>query len=181
MRHFLFSAQAPCRKFCLWHFLTSAQGGAGKLCLQRRSEPPSAIILQRWSRGAGRSGRDQQPRGPTEIRSAQPEAPRPTSYRHPVQTEWVHLCLWVRLMQKVGSNYHYLLLSLLEKCSLVEHMFSMKRSNFSMPPVLFLLVRQLLIADFSPSWTDFFLSRIHIDFNMRRRSEKSFLLFLTYC
>lgn len=86
----------------------SAQGGAGELRLQRRADPPPAVLLQRRSGGAGWGGGDHQ------IRSAQPEAPQPTRHRHPAQAGGVHLRLWVRLTQTVGSSRHYLLLSLLE-------------------------------------------------------------------
>lgn len=104
----------------------SAQGGAGELRLQRHADPPPAVLLQRRSGGAGWGGGDHQ------IRSAQPEAPQPTRHRHPAQAGGVHLRLWVRLTQKVGSSRHYLLLSLLELCSILylEHvMFSPKRTH----------------------------------------------------
>lgn len=80
-------------------FFNSAQGGAGELRLQRRPEPPPAVLLQRWSGGSGWGGRDQQ------IRSAQPEAPRPTRHRHPAQTEGMHLRLWVSLTQQQRSLF----------------------------------------------------------------------------
>lgn len=75
----------------------SAQGGAGELCLQRRPEPPPAVLLQRPSGGSGRSGRGGQ------IRSAQPEAPGASRHPHPAPAEGEHLRLWVRLRRSAAA------------------------------------------------------------------------------
>lgn len=133
-------------------FFNSSQGGAGELRLQRRPEPPSAGLLQGWSGGAGWGRWDQQ------IRSAQPEAPRPTCHRCPAQTEGVHLRLWVRLTQMGSSSDYYLLLSLLEMCSTLEHMFCMNL----LPPFAFSWASHLLVAgDLHPHFSNFYTYFVH--------------------